>query len=269
MLTNLFYYSFIQNAVIVGMLVAVMAPVIGQYLVVRRFSALADTLAHVSLVGIVSSLLLKTNPILSALVTTIIASIGIEFLGQKGKGYRESILTLFLTGSLGLSSILISLGRGFNTSIYSYLFGSINSISISDIWIVLVVFVLVLSTVFWQRKQLFIVSLDSEIAQSQGISTRLNNTLIMVLASLVISVGIQAVGVLLISSLMILPVLSSMLLKRGFYQTMICSVVFAVLSVWAGVFVSFYLGIATSGTIVMVNILIYTVSYIIPKNSLS
>jgi zinc transport system permease protein len=265
MFSTFFHYTFIQNALIVGTLIAIVAPIIGQYLIVRRFSALADTLSHVSLVGVAVSFLFQFNPIISALVSTIIASLSIEFFSRKKNGYNETILTLFLTGALGATSILISLGKGFSSSIYSYLFGSINTISVNDIWLVSIICVVVFIGVLLCKKQLFIVSLDQDIAQSQKISPQFFNTVIVILAAFVVSIGIQIIGILLISSLMILPVLTAMQYKKGFYYTMYIACICAVLSVWFGILLSFYCNIATGGTIVMVNILFYMCSSLLKK----
>jgi zinc transport system permease protein len=264
-LINILSYTFVQNSIIIGVIIGVTAPIVGQHLLVRRFSALADTLAHVSLVGIALSFTLHTHPILLALCTTIISSVLIEIVSRKKGGYSESILTLFLSAGLGISAIIISLGKGSSANIMSYLFGSINTVTNEDIWLVGGVCVIVLGLLWYMRKGLFVTALDSDIAQSQGFSPRIYNTIIMICAALVISVGIQAVGVLLISSLMILPVLTAMQLRRGFYQTMAISIVSAVFSIFIGIILSLEFDIATGGTIVLVNVGAYILVGIIHK----
>lgn len=254
---DFFQYQFITNSLIAGTIVATVAPIIGMFLVVKRFSAFSDTIAHTSLVGIVVGLILKVNPIISAIVTAIVTALSIETVRKNQKNFNDSILVLFMTGGLGLSTILISLNKNKGININNYLFGSINTITINDIWLTLSLTIFVVSAIWLNYKNLFQSAFDEEMALASKIPVNNINRLFAALAALVVSISIQAVGALLISSLMIIPVLTSLKLKQGFLITMILSSIFGVISVWLGVTSSFYLNLATGGVIVITNILMY------------
>jgi zinc transport system permease protein len=132
---EIFQYDFMVRAFEAGIAIGVVAPLIGMFLVVRRYSLMADTLAHVSLAGVAIGLLFKINPIISAVGLSLAASIGIEHLRNSRKIFGESVLALFLSGSLAVAVIILSLAKGFNANLFSYLFGSISTVSPFDLWV--------------------------------------------------------------------------------------------------------------------------------------
>src|SRR3989338_6684013 len=121
-LFEIFQYDFFIRAFIAGGITAVVAPLIGMFLVVRRYSLMADTLAHVSLVGVAIGIFTGINPAITALVTTVIAALGIERLRQTKQLFGESVLALFLSGGLAIAIVLISAAHGLNVNLFSYLF---------------------------------------------------------------------------------------------------------------------------------------------------
>ncbi len=254
---DIFQYQFIINALLVGSVIAIVAPVIGTFLVVKNFSAFADTIAHTSLLGIVLGLIFKLNPVFTAIITAIATALSIETIRKNQKNFNDSILVLFMMGGLGLSTILISLNKNLGININNYLFGSINTVTQNDIWLTLVISILVLSVVICHYKKLFQMAFDEEMALASGVGVDGINRIFMVLASLVVSVSIPIIGVLLVSSLMIIPVLTSLKLKKGFLGTMVLASIFGVISIWVGIIGSYYLDIATGGSIVMVNVSLY------------
>src|SRR3989338_7997583 len=184
---DIFQYSFVIRGLEAGIIVAIIAPLIGIFLVLRRYSLIADTLAHVSLAGIAIGLLLGINPVLTALGTTIVASLGIEKLRTTKRIYGESALALFLSGSLALAVVLLSLSHGFNTSLFSYLFGSIVTVTTSDVYIIIALAVIVIATLILFYKELVYTSFDEEAAQVSGIPNRLLNTILIVLSAVTVS----------------------------------------------------------------------------------
>jgi zinc transport system permease protein len=258
-------YSFIQNALIVGTIIGIIAPMVGIFLVVRGLSALADTLGHVSLVGIAIGLVTKINPIAVALVVSVVSSTFIERLRSSQKVKGESILVLFIAASLGISSVIISLSKGFSTSLISFLFGSINTISQSALYITLGFALLVVFCIIFFYKIFFTIAFDEELATSMGIKVSFYNTVLIILSAVVVSLGIQSVGVLLVSALMILPVITAQQYELSFKNTMFLGSLLGVCSVWLGIFLSFNLDIATGGTIVLINVLFFALSLLLNK----
>src|SRR3989344_6637537 len=131
-----FQYSFAVRGIEAGAIVAIIAPLIGIFLVLRRYSLIADTLSHVSLAGLAIGSLLGINPILTALGATLLSSLGIERLRTSKKVYGESALALFLSGSLALAVVLLSIDRGLNVNLLNYLFGSILTVTSLDVYII-------------------------------------------------------------------------------------------------------------------------------------
>ena len=258
MTLSLFQYSFVLRAFSAGVIVAIIAPLVGIFLVLRRYSLLADTFAHVSLAGLALGLLAGMNPIITALATTVVASLGMERLRVSKKVYGESALAVFLSGSLALATILLSLGRGFNTNLLNYLFGSIVTVTSDDIFVIGTLAVVVIAVLVIFYKELIYVTFDEEAARVSGIPTRPINTVFMILTAVTIALAIPIVGVLLISALLVVPVVASLQLKKNFIQIVIYAEAISLFSVVSGIIVSFYFNLSTGGTIVLVMVAIFT-----------
>lgn len=266
MLEDIFQYGFIIRGLEAGIIVAVIAPLIGIFLVLRRYSLIADTLAHVSLAGIAIGLLLGINPVLTALGTAVIASLGIEWLRVSKRVYGESALALFLSGSLALAVVILSLAHGFNANLFNYLFGSIVTVTTNDVYIILILAVLIILVLGAFYKPLVYVTFDEEAAMVSGVPTRLVNTILIVLAALTVALAIPIVGVLLIAALIVIPVVTALQLKKSFIRTIIYAEAVSLFSVVSGIFASFYFNLSTGGTIVLIMLAIFTSAFIIKKN---
>ncbi len=265
---DIFQYGFVIRGLEAGIIVAIIAPLIGIFLVLRRYSLIADTLAHVSLAGIALGLLFGVNPIFTALGVTVVSSLGIERLRTTKRIYGESALALFLSGSLALATVLLSLGKGFNSSLFNYLFGSIVTVTQSDVYIISVLAVIVVVLLFAFYKELIYISFDEESAKVSGIPVRLINTVLVVLAALTISLAIPIVGVLLIAALIVIPVVTALQFRKSFAKTIFYAECVSLFSVISGIFTSFYFDLSTGGTIVLIMLLIFVIVLITKtKNS--
>lgn len=264
---DIFQYDFMVRAFEAGIAVSIVAPLIGMFLVVRRYSLMADTLAHVSLAGVAIGLLLAVNPIFSAIALSLVAAIGIESLRHSRRVFGESILALFLSGSLAIAVIILSLSKGFNASLFSYLFGSIATVSTPDLWITAGLALAVFFMTVFLYKELFFISLDEELAQANGLPVKRLNIALVMLAAVAIALSIRIVGVLLIGALMVIPVISAMQYGQGFRTTLILSAFFSLIAVIAGLFISFYLDLASGGAIVLVALALFGVSLLITKKN--
>ena len=256
---NLFQYDFVVRGLIAGIIIAIVAPVIGIFLVLRRYSLIADTLSHVSLAGVAIGLLTGINPLLTAIVTAVASSIAIERLRLSKRVYGESALSIFLSGSLALAIVLISLANGFSVDLFNYLFGSIATVTASDIYTVLALsLVIVISIVILYKKLLFI-TFDEDAAKIDGINVNLINTIFIILSAMAISITIPIVGILLISALLIIPVLAALQFKKTFIPTIIIAQIISIFSVIAGIVISFYFNLASGGTIVLINLIVFLI----------
>src|SRR6185436_17600592 len=210
MFLDIFQYGFVVRGLEAGIIVAVIAPLIGIFLVLRRYSLIADTLAHVSLAGIAIGLLTGLNPVISALGTTVVASLGIEKLRTSKRVYGESALALFLSGSLALAIVLLSLAHGFNSNLFNYLFGSIVTVTSTDVYIILGLAIIVIAILTLFYKELVYISFDEDSAKVSGVPTKLINSILIVLAAITVSLSIPIVGVLLIAALIVIPIVTAL-----------------------------------------------------------
>jgi len=257
---DILQYGFVLRGFEAGLVVAVIAPIIGIFLVLRRYALIADTLAHVSLAGLALGALLGVNPIAMALVVTVLSSSGIERLRTTRRVYGDSALALFLSGSLALAVVILGIAHGFNTNLLNYLFGSIITVTASDVVAILVlgILVLVMLTLFY--KELVYVTFDEEAARVSGIPTKLVNMLLVLMSALTVSLAIPIVGVLLIAALIVVPVITALQYRMSFTKTIIFAEVISIFSVFVGIITSFYLDLATGGTIVLVMIGVFLLS---------
>lgn len=262
---DIFQYSFVIRGLEAGLIIAIIAPFIGMFLVLRRYSLIADTLSHVSLAGIAIGLLLGVNPIITAILSSVLSSVAIERLRMSKKVYGESALAIFLSGSLALAIVLISFAHGFKVDLFNYLFGSIVTVRQSDVFIIAILGAIVIALLLVFYKELVYITFDEESAQVSGIPTRPLNILLIILAALTVSLAIPIVGILLISALIVIPVVAALQLRKSFKQTIIIAECISIFSVVAGIFTSFYLDISTGGTIVLIALFIFVLMLLYKK----
>lgn len=248
---HLFQYGFIVRGLEAGVIVALIAPLIGVFLVLRRYALIADTLAHVSLAGIALGFLLGIPPVVGALVVTVAASLGIERLRATQRVYGESALALFLSGSLAFAIVLLSLAKGFDVNLFSYLFGSIVTVTATDVQVIATLAVVVIATLGYFYRDLLYVSFDEEAARVSGVRTGAVNTILIVLSAFTVSLSIPIIGVLLIAALIVIPVVTALQLRMSFVRTVVAAEVVSLFSVVAGIFISYFLDLSTGGTIVL------------------
>ena len=263
MFADFFAYDFLLRALIAGVLVAIVAPVLGIFLTVRRYSLIADTLSHASLAGVAIGVLLGWNPVVMAILTTIGVAVGIERLRSSGKLSGEAVLALFLSGSLAFAVVAMSAAKAFNGGILAYLFGSITTVSVSDLWIIGGLVVATLGIVAKRYQQFFLLSFDEDIAKANGLPVTADSVLLAIMTAAIVAVSMRVVGVLLIGALMVIPVLAATQFGRGFKETMGIAVVLSILSTFVGLALSYAFDVATGGAIVLCTIGVFIVSTIV------
>ncbi|GLO67062.1 MULTISPECIES: metal ABC transporter permease [Oceanobacillus] len=271
MLIDFLQYPFLRYTFLTGILIGLIAPLLGTFIVVRRLSLIADALSHVTLAGIAFGLMaekkfgLMLSPIYSGMVFSVAGSVLIEKLRTVYKAYQEIAIPIILSAGVGLSVIFISIADGFNNDLFNYLFGSVSAVSQNDFTSILIISIIVVSIIILFYKELFSLSFDEEQSVISGLHAKWIHLLFIVLTALVIAASIRIVGVLLVSALMTLPVAASMRLAKGFKQMILYSVIFGELSVILGIISGYYLDIPPGGTIVMIAIIILLVAIGIKK----
>lgn len=262
---SLFQFDFIIRSFEAGMILAFVAPVVGMFLVVRRYSLLADALAHVSLLGVAIALFLNIPIFFGALTTSLLAALGMEKLRKDGYVLGDAIIALFLSSSLALSIVIMSLSHRLNANLLSYLFGSLTTVTSMDVIVLFVLSLVVLFFLVFFYRELFLFALDEDLAKVSGVHVQMLSAVFMILAAVTVTASLQMVGVLLIGALMVVPVLTAMQFHRGFKTTLFLSVFFSLLSVFIGFFLAFQFDIASGGAIVIVAVLFFLVTYIFSR----
>ena len=253
------------RAFIAGIIVAGMAPLIGMFLVVRRFSYMADTLAHVSLVGVALGVLLNVNPVIAAIIFALVSAFFIERLRAYKRISGESVLSLFLFGGLAVSLVMLSLSNGFNVDLLSYLFGAIATVTSFDIIIISILSLAVIIIVARFYKEFLLLSFDEDLAKVQGVKIHTLNLVLIMLSAITVALAMRIVGLLLIGALMVIPSITAMLYKKGFFNTMILAITLSVASAVLGLFFSYYFDIASGGSIVLIAVVFFIASLIITR----
>ena len=186
-------FGFMQRAFAAGAVMAVVCPLIGVFLVPRRLSLIADTLAHVALAGVALGLLVGASPVLGALIVTVAGALGMERLRSRGALQGDAALAVFLSGGFALAVVLISLARGFNADLFAILFGSILTISPADVWLILALGAVVVATILLSYRRLFAITLHEDLARTSGVPVTALNLMLTVLTALTTVVAMRMV----------------------------------------------------------------------------
>ncbi|MBA5850989.1 metal ABC transporter permease [Clostridium sp. cel8] len=246
-------YGFMQNAIIAGIFISILCPTVGMFLVLRRYSMMGDSLSHSSFAGVALGIVFGYNPIVTAFIFTTIAGLIIEFLRNYYKKYAELILVIVLTFSAGVAIVLISTGMA-NANVNSYLFGSILTISKTEIYTVFVLSVISIITLGLLYNKLLYITFDEVGAKVSGINVKFINYIFALLVGATISVSIRILGILVISSMIAMPSAAALQLKKGFKTTLIFSIIFGFIDIMMGLLLSYYVNSAPGGTISLTSV---------------
>jgi zinc transport system permease protein len=249
--------TFAQRAVVAGIMSAIISGTIGAFLVQRRLSLLADSLAHTSFGGIALGLFLGINPLLSALLVSILGATTLSELRRRTTLTGDAMTAVIFSSGLALGVIVVSLGRGFTVNVFGFLFGSILLIGFEDLLVTTVIMLSVLLGIGLFYKELVYMIFDEDSARASGVPVTALDYLLIGLASAAVVGSIRAVGVLLVSALIVMPNLAAAAIARSFKESILVAEAFSVISVLIGILVSFHLNLAGGAAIALSAILIY------------
>lgn len=259
---TIFNYDFMLKAFFVGILLAITIPLIGTIIVSKKVSTLGDALSHTSLAGVAIGLIVGINPIIGSIVACLISAFFIEFLRRKFPNGSDIVTAIVMSLGIGLAAILSDFIPG-ATNLETFLFGSIAAISNFEIILVSIIAIIVILIYAKMYYGLVYISFDESSAKIAGVPTGKNNFIFTILTALSIAIGSRIVGVLMISSLMILPVATAIRISKSFKQTVKYSVILGVIYMVTGIFVSFYFNLKPGGTIVLIGVLVLILEIII------
>lgn len=264
-LLEILSYGFIQRALLAGTLIALLCSVLGVFLVLRRLSLIGDGLAHVTFGSTAIALALKMYSVMSLLVSmpiVLLASLGILKLTDRGRLSGDAAIGI--VSALGISAgiILASVGGGYNVDLLSYLFGNILSISREEVVIAALLCVAVIVLLSLYYNELFAIAFSDELATVSGIRTSYINAVLVLLTALTVVLAMKLVGIMLISSMLIVPAASALQLARGFKVCILLAAAQGCSSVVIGIIISILSNLPASATIVMVNLFFFTTAFL-------
>lgn len=257
----MFTYTFMQNAFLTGIVIAIACSLLGVFLVLRRYALIGDGIAHISFGGVALGLLFNIMPFLSALVFSLVGALSILQIKEKAKLGGDAAIGIVSHSSLGIGIFIASMANGFNVDILSYLFGSILAITRLEMWLSIGLAITVILVVVLKYNELFYMTFSEESAKTSGVRVNVLNTVIILLTAVTVVGAMRVVGLMLVSALLILPASSALQLKVSFKATFFFSALFGVLSVLTGLMVSYWFDYAPSGTIVLVNTVLFLLAY--------
>lgn len=265
--------TFLERGIIAGLVIGLICPVIGAFLLVRRMTIISEGLSHITLTGIAAGVLISQstlvlgfiNPLYTGLLFSLAGSLLVEKLRQIYKHFQELAIPIILSAGIGLSAILISVSPSSYTEWFNYLFGSIVTVTLADLLFIFStgVIMIVLLSLFY--KELLSISFDQEFASTSGISVKKMNFLFAVLIALVISMSMKVIGILLVGAMVTLPVAASIQFAKSFRQVVMIGIIFGEAAVITGIMLSIYFNIATGGMIVVSGVLLLMFAIIFRK----
>ena len=260
---DILQYGFIQNALLAGSLVAVVAALIGYFLIVRGLTFAGHALPNIGFAGAAGAVLLGLDPVFGLFAFTIAASIGIGLLGRRFSE-RDTAIGVIMAFALGLGLLFLSLYSGFAERVYSILFGQIVGISQTDVLITALSSLVTLAAILLLFRPLLFSSFDPEVAEARGVPVRLLSIIFLILLAITVSLSVQVVGALLVFTLLVGPAATATRLARNPFWAMIIAITLGVSYTWLGIYlaaengvwpVSFYIAAISFGVYLPVRLL--------------
>ncbi|MEU5311856.1 metal ABC transporter permease [Streptomyces sp. NPDC021562] len=248
-------YAFMQRALLAAVLVGITAPAVGIYLVQRRQALMGDGIGHVAMTGVGLGFLLSTSPVWMATAVSVLGAVLMELIRWYGRTRGDIALAMLFYGGMAGGVMLINLAPGgSNANLMSYLFGSLSTVSQSDVTAICLLAAFVLAVTLGLRRQLFAVSQDEEFARVTGLPVRALNLLTAITAAVTVTVAMRVVGLLLVSALMVVPVAAAQQVSRSFAATFAIAVAIGVTVSVGGTITSYYQYVPPGATIVLLTI---------------
>lgn len=260
-MAGLLSYGFLQRALAAGVCVGLACAVLGVFLVLRKDAMVGHGLSHVTFAGVALGLFLNIMPLGAALAVAVAAALGLMRLRERAGLYGDTALGIISSAGLALGILLATLSHSFNVALFSYLFGEILAIDTLEVCLALGLAAIVIAAILGNYRRLLFMTFDPESARASGIRTGRLETLIAVLTAVTIVLGIRVVGILLVSSLLVIPAAAGLQLARQFRQALWLAAGASVVSVIGGILAAFLFDLPASATIVLLSFLLFCVGF--------
>lgn len=255
-------YPFLQRALVVGVLIGLTTAVLGVFVTLRKMSFFSDAISHSALVGIALGILLDINPFLAAVGFVVLIAVSMGFVTERSKLSPDTVIGVFFSSSVALGVLIISLLKGYRADLFAYLFGDILAVNQTDVKLAIILAVVVLGVMFWKGKAWIRLSLNSDMAQVDGLKVKIYDYLFLIIMALTVAVALKVIGIILVSALVIIPAAAAKGFASNFRALMIWSMFISIISAVAGLFLSFQFDTSSGPTIVLVATAFFLVSFI-------
>ena len=256
---------FMQKAFLAGLLVSVLTGIISSFIVLRRMSFIGAGISHAAFGGVAIGFFTGLNPLMTAIVYSIIVAIGIEATGKRGRISEDVSIGIFYSVSMALGIALVSLSKTYNVDLFGYLFGNILAITDEEILLTLVTSVVVTVMLVIFLKELFLITYSEELARVSGIRVKLINVLFLIALSVSIVISIRIVGIIMVSALLVIPGATARLFAKSLLSMIAVSCIAGMMSVIIGLFVSYEYDIAPGACIVLTAAAIFFLPLLLKK----
>ncbi len=262
---ELFQYPFMQRAFVAGILLAGLLAYLGVFVVLRKMAFFSDGIAHASLAGVAAGVLLSVNPLVTALLASLVFAVGMFFLEKKTNLSSDAAIGIIFTSGMALGVLLMSFKRGYQPELIGFLFGNILTIKQSDLIIIVVLSILIWTFLIANMRRITLLALDREMAYLSGVSPDFFQLTMHIVLAVSVVLGIKILGIVLVSALLIIPVSISKLISRSFRHLVFWSVVLSELIVISGLFISYLFDLPAGAVIVLTGAAIFFTVFILRK----
>lgn len=249
---DILQYPFMQRAILAGVVLAGLLAWMGVFVIMRRMSFFSDGIAHASLAGIAVGILAGTQPLATAIIFSIVFSLAIYILEKRTTLSSDAIIGMLFTSGMALGVVLISLKRGYQPDLVSFLFGNILAIKPVDLIIISLLSVLIIVFLFYNHKNITLMALDMDTAYLAGVKVNLLQITFYIILAVSVVLGLKILGIILVSALLIIPASTAKLLSRSFKGLIVQSICFSEAVVLVGIALSYFLDSPTGPVIVLV-----------------
>lgn len=261
----MFLYGFMRQAFQASFLISLIAPILGLFLILRRQTLLADTLSHVSLVGVALGLLLGVSPTWVNLFVVVVASVLMEYVRTVYRSYSEVSIAMMMSGGMAFALVLMSFNDSTSMSLNTFLFGSIVTITQEQVLFLLALTILILILYVFFRRPMYVLTFDEETAFTSGLPVRMMSIAFNIITGIAIAIVMPIVGALLVSAILILPAAISMRLGKNFNWVIMIGIVIAMAGMFSGLTVSYYFGTPPGAMITLIFLAIFMILLLIEK----
>ncbi|MGZ0041026.1 metal ABC transporter permease [Paenibacillus ottowii] len=262
---EMLHYDFMQRAFCAGGVIALLASVLGVYLMLRRQALMADMLSHVSLAGVAAGAYLGINPTITGFVVAVFGAIIVEYVRRSYKTYSEISVAIIMVGGLSTAVILMNLNQSINKGFSAYLFGSVVAVNQTELMLMIIVAIIGGIFFFVFRRPLYQITFDEETAKTNGLPVKSISFAFSILTGMIVAAAMPIVGVLLVSSLIVLPAALAIRIAPSFVAAIWISMITALIGVFMGLSASYELSTPPGGTIAMVLLLFLIIGASIQK----